>query len=229
MITRREEAMAAETMLTNGCIMKQIADDTKKTDDAEIRFYSESSNPAKYTPTTKWGQAGAKIIDDIQAMIKMLTTRGLPATDLIVAPDVAAIILNDAMIQKLLDIRNFNIGNIDPIALPNGVSRIAVLNIYGRLINVFCYDEQYQADGGKTEQYIPADHVILTAPEAGRTLRGAVSQLEQTDHMFHTYAAARVPKYYADVDGEMRTITLTACPLLVPNHKNPWVSAKVTV
>ncbi len=229
MITRREEVMAAETMLTNGCIMKQIGDDPQKTDDVEIRFYTESANPSKYTPTTKWGQAGAKIIDDIAAMIKMLTTRGLPATDLIVAPDVAAIILNDAAIKELLDIRNVNIGNIDPIALPNGVSRIAVLNVYGRMINVFSYDEQYTAEDGKTKQYIPNGYVILTAPAAGRTLRGAVTQIEQSDNIFHTYTGARVPKFYADVAGEKRTITLTACPLLVPISKNPWVSAKVTV
>ena len=30
LITNREEAMAAETMLTNGCIMKHIADDADK-------------------------------------------------------------------------------------------------------------------------------------------------------------------------------------------------------
>ena len=47
-ITRREEAMAAETMLTNGCIMKHIADDADESDEMEIRFYSEGSNPATY-------------------------------------------------------------------------------------------------------------------------------------------------------------------------------------
>ena len=33
LITNREEAMAAETMLTNGCIMKHIADDSDKGDE----------------------------------------------------------------------------------------------------------------------------------------------------------------------------------------------------
>ena len=46
LITNREEAMAAETMLTNGCIMKHIADDADKSDEMEIRFYSEGANPA---------------------------------------------------------------------------------------------------------------------------------------------------------------------------------------
>ena len=38
MIARRENAMAAEIMLTNGCVMKHIADDKDVTDDMEIRF-----------------------------------------------------------------------------------------------------------------------------------------------------------------------------------------------
>lgn len=229
MITRREEVMAAETMLTNGCIMKHMADDHTKGDDMEIRFYSEASNPASYTPATKWGQSGAKIVDDIHAMIQMLTSRGLPASDLIVAPDVAAIMLNDETILKLLDIRNYNIGAVDPIELPNGVARIMRLNVYGRMIDVFCYDEQYENEDGEMTPYIGAGQVVLTAPNAGRTLRGAVSQVEQSDGEMHTYTGARVPKYVADPNGNTRTVTLTACPLLVPNNKNPWVSAKVTV
>lgn len=228
MITRREEVMAAETMLKNGCVMKHIADDHTKGDDMEIRFYSESSNPSTYTPTTKWGTTGAKIIDDIHAMIQMLTKNGLAATDLIVAPDVAAIMLNDETILKLLDIRNYNIGMVEPIALPNGVARIMRLNVYGRMIDVFCYDEQYENEDGDLTPFIPAGNVVLTAPNAGRTLRGAVSQVEQADGELHTYTGARVPKYIADANGNTRTITLTACPLLVPNQKNPWVSAKVT-
>ena len=39
MISRREEAMAAETLLTNGCVMKHITDDPSKPEEKEIRFY----------------------------------------------------------------------------------------------------------------------------------------------------------------------------------------------
>lgn len=60
LITNREEAMAAETMLTNGCVMKHIADDVDKADEMEIRFYSEASNPATYTPTAKWDATGGQ-------------------------------------------------------------------------------------------------------------------------------------------------------------------------
>lgn len=76
MISRREEAMAAETMLNNGCIMKHYADDLTKYEEKEIRFYSESSNPAVYTPDVDWDAQGADIIGDIAAMARLLTSRG---------------------------------------------------------------------------------------------------------------------------------------------------------
>ncbi len=229
LITRREEAMVAETMLTNACIMKHYADDMKTVyDEKKIMFYEGDSNPATYTPTTKWGEVGAKILEDIYAMAMSLIERGLSASDLIVAPDVAQILLNDETIQKLLDIRNYNLGSITPMALPTGVTRLCMLNIYGIDITVFVYAEQYENDEGELTPFIPAGTVILTAPAAARTLYGAVTQLEQSDGRFHTYTGTRIPKYLADAVGNTRTITLSSCPLVVPNNKNPWVTSKVT-
>lgn len=227
MITRREEAMAAETLLTNGCIMKHYADDLSKFDEKEIRFYSGGSNPAVYTPTIDWDETGANIIPDIAVMIQFLTSRGLPATDLIVAPDVSATMMADPKIQKLLDIKNYNLGTVEPLALPAGAARIAILNVNGRMINMICYDETYENDNGVATQYIPAGHAVLTAPAAGRTLYGAVSQVEQSDGLFHTYTGRRVPKYISNAEGNSRSLTLTSCPLLIPNNKNAWITAKV--
>lgn len=229
MIIRREEVMAAEILTTNKCIMKHYADDMKTVvDEQEIKFFDEGSNPASYTPATKWGQAGARIIDDIHAMIQKLQKRGLPATDLLVAPDVATIIMNDEEIQKLLDLKNYNIGMVDPVELPDGVSRLCVLNVYGRRISVYSYAETYEDDNGDDAQYIPEGTVVLTAPAVGRTMYGAITQLEQSDGAFHTYTGRRVPKYLSDAVANTRSITVSSSPLLVPNRRNSFISSKVT-
>jgi hypothetical protein len=227
MISRREEYMASQTMLTNGCIMKHYADAGDKYEEKEIRFYSENTNPAVYTPTADWDESTAEIIADMALIAGMLTSRGLAATDLLVAPDVADSILGSEKIQKLLDLKNYNIGGVDPATLPEGATRIARLNVKGRMIDVICYEDTYEDDSGNAVQYIPAGYAIMTAAGAGRTLYGAVTQLEQADGQFHTYAARRVPKYIADAKGNTRTLTVTSCPLLIPNNKNPWIAAKV--
>jgi hypothetical protein len=92
---------------------------------------------------------------------------------------------------------------------------------------VYSYEETYTDDAGTDTLYIPSGKCILTAPGAGRTLYGAVSQVEQSDGQFHTYAGRRVPKYLANADKNTRELFLSSRPLLIPNNKNPFIVADV--
>ena len=226
MITRREEVMAAEVMQTNACVMKHIADDADVADEKHINFANGDST-WQYSPTGNWTKEYVGIGADLHTMARLLTKRGLGASELVVGADAADAILGNTEIQKLLDIKNYNAGRIDPKTLPNGATHIATLNVKGRLIDVICYDEEYTDLDGTVKPYIDPKTVILTAPAAGRTLYGAVSQVEQTDGLFHTYTGKRIPKYLSNADGNTRSLTLTACPLLIPNNKNPFIVAKV--
>ena len=226
-IPRREELMAAETMLTNGCVMKHIADDATKEDDMHIRFYNGEENPAHYTPTISWNDPNANIIKDLGVMIRMLTSKGLRATDLVCSPDVADAIVNNEKIKELLNNRRYEIGNVEPETLAPGAAIMAKLNIGGRIISVISYDETYTDDDGNDVQYIPSGKCILTAPACGRTLYGAVTQVEQADGEFHTHAGKRVPKYLSSAEGNTRSLTISSRPLLIPNHKNPFIAGDV--
>ena len=226
-ITRREEAMAAEVMLTNGCVMKHIADDVAEGDEQSIMFYSGDVNPAQYTPGVKWDADGANIEADIGNMARMLTKYGLRAADLVCSPDVAETIINDKKIQEKLNNRRYEVGDVKPEMLPAGAAIVARLNILGRIISVISYDETYTDDAGNDKLYIPAGKCVLTAPAAGRTAYGAVSQVEQSDGLVHTYAGKRVPKYLASAENNTRSLTISSCPLLMPNHKNAFISATV--
>ena len=230
MNTRRKEAMAAEVMFTNGCIMDEYVDDLNHYEEREVRFYDEEENPAVYTPTANWDtteESGKQMINDISAMISMLTSRGLPATEVLVAPDVADVILANEWIIKLLDNRNYQIGGVDPATLPAGASKIARLNIKGRMIDFLCYEDTYTDVDGSVKPFVPAGKIVVTAPAAGRTVYGAVSQVEQSDGEFHTYTGQNVPKYVSDATHNVREVTLTTAPLCIPNNENPFITAKV--
>lgn len=227
LIARREEAMAAEVMQTNACVMKHIADDKTESDDMEIRFYTDASNPASFTPSVKWDQSTANILADLDAMVQLLTKRGLPAADLVCAPDVADTIINNDKIAAILDNRRYELGSVEPTELAPGAAIMARLNVRGRMINIISYDETYTDDDGDDVPFITDGNCILTAPNAGRTAYGAVSQVEQSDGLFHTYTGRRVPKYLSDPDRNTRSLTMTSCPILMPKTKNPFIVASV--
>lgn len=225
MITNREEWMCAKALFENGYVMKHYVDG-KTEEDKEIRFYTEDKNPAVYTPSKNWSDPTADILGDLYNMARMLKKRGLPATDLIVEGTVADYIMNNNKIKEQLDNRRYEVGEIKPEELPEGVSILGRLNCKGIIITVFVYDETYENDEGADENFVPAGYVSLTAPSCGRTLYGSVEQLEE-DGQFHSWPGSRVPKYLADRKSNIREIGVSAKPLPIVNNKSPMVVAKV--
>ena len=225
-ITRREEWMCAQVMTENGVTLTQLADDDATGTPGVVKYYSEVSNPAAVSVATKWDAAGADILGDMAEMVRKLTRAGLPAQDFVCSPDVADAVINDEAIQKMLDNRRYDLGEVAPRVEAPGASLICVLNVRGHNIRVISYDEVYTDEDGEAQTYIPEGTGVMTAPRAGHTLYGAVSQVEQADGEFHTYGKRRVPKYVADPTGNVRTLALSARPLPAPLNKNPFIVAK---
>lgn len=227
---RRREAMAAEVIFTNGCIMKEYADDLTVAREREVRYYEEGTNPAQYTPSATWDlteESGKKMLNDLAAMVRMLSTRGLAATDVLVAPDVADVILGNAYIQKLLDNRRMEMGGIAPELLPSGAAKIARLNVKGRMLDILTYEDTYEEVDGTVKPYIPAGKIAVGAAGAGRTVFGAITQVEQHDGQFHTYTGTDIPKYISDPTSNVRTVELVSAPLCIPRNRNAFISATV--
>lgn len=229
MIDAREEYMAAQTLIHNGYKMKHYADEYggEKYQEFEIRFYDEEANPAVYTASEAWTTKNENILKDISIMSQMLTKRGLRATDLLVSPDVADILINNVYIQKLLDNRRLNLIDMNPVELPNGATSIGKINVFGRVIEIISYDMEYTDETNKTQAYLPEGTLILTAPNVGRTLYGAVTQMEESDRNFHTYPVKRVPHVVSNIDNSIRTLTEKARPLVIPNYKNSSIKGNI--
>lgn len=228
---RKLEAMAAEVLFTNALVVKEYGDDGKAIGEGkEIRFYEETTNPSIYTPTANWTTtkaSGKQIIDDVAAMVKMLSKRGIPATEVLMAPDVADILLNNEYILELLDNRRFEIGSMKPIELPDGVSRVANLNIKGRNIDFLTYDQEYFDEETSAEKpYIPYGKIILLAPGCGHTVYGGITQIED-DGNFHTYEGMNVPRYIVDKYSNTKMLAVRSAPLPLPHQESPWVVATV--
>lgn len=228
MHTMREEYIAAKCMFENGYVLRQYADKYGEGEyvEYEMRFYDGDSNPAVYIPGVKWDGSTSDKMADLYQMIRMLTTKGNRASEVLLGVDAADALMSDAKIKELLDLNNYNIGSINPMQLPQGAARLGILNVKGRNIDLLMYDETYvDEETGKDTPYIPAKSICMTAPGSGRLLRGAVSQIEQTDGQWHTYMGARIPRYWAEKDA--RELRVASRPLLIPRTKNPFITAAV--
>ena len=227
--TNREEYIAAKCMFENGYTLDQWADEygtTGKSRPYTMKFYTESSNPAVYTPGTKWSATGSDKMSDLLVMIRMLTNVGNAATDVLLGADAADSIMGDSVIQKLLDLKNYDAGQIAPQLMQDGAALLGILNVRGHRVNLITYDGTYKAEGtGTITPFVPKKQICVTAPNAGRAMYGCVTQTEQSDGQFHSYMGRRVPRYWTDKKG--RELRLAAKPLLVPRTKNPFICATV--
>lgn len=226
MITTREEFIASELLFKNGYTLKQYADKygEGEYEEFEMRFYDDA-NDAIYAPGTMWSEDGADIMGDLHQIIRMLTTNGNNASSVLLGSDVADALLKDATIQKQMDLARYNVGEIAPVALPQGAARLGRLNVRGRMVELLTYDGTYVNEEGVVTPFVPEKQICVTAPGAGRILYGAVTQMEQSDKQFHTYMGRRVPRYWAEKEG--RELRVASCPLFIPKTKNCFISATV--
>lgn len=232
-ISRAEELLAVKTILDNGATMRHQTDDPNIYQDIPAKFYDGVNNPALYTPQSTWTHSTksdetwtrGSWYSDMCNMISQLTKKGRPAKEFVISPDVAEFLLSDGWFLWMLDNRRVELGQLDPRELTEDAYQLCTFNFNGRTMPIIVHEGTYEDNAGNDTAYLPTETVICIAPNVGRGLYGAVSQVEK-DEKFHTYAGMRVPQHIATQRPPALETQLTARPLFVPNRANPWCVAK---
>ena len=229
MIDMREEYMAAKTLFDNGYELRHYADEYggNKYEEFTIHFYEEAENPSVYTPAVSWDDGGEQFYQDLRVMVRSLKRRGIPVADLLMGENVAVELFKNDFLLKLLDNRRVQIGELAPKEMPHGATSYGKISVDGTVLEMISYTLQYTDEQNKVQNLVPVDSIALTAPDTGRMLYGAVTQMEETDRKFHSYPAKRVPHVVSNVKDSIRTLTEKSRPLAVPKVKNSTISAKV--
>lgn len=230
LILRREEWMCAMTMIENGCTMQEYLDDKTKGDTLIVKFYDDESDHI-YTPAAKWNADGAAYADfknDIIAACRLLSRRGLPASDMVIGADVNSWLQSNEEFQKLLD-RNSGIitGLLNEQRTSyEGVTFLGQFNFGGFNLNIFCVDEEYEDEDGAAQKYFPSTSVLITAPGCGHLMYGQITQIDYGQEDYTTYVASRVPKLIVDQPNDIRKIRYGCRPLAAPKNYSPWIYMK---
>ena len=234
MIDRRREWMAAELLTTGKLTMTHYADEYgKKGVDFILQFYEEEFDN-EYVPEISWKDPDADIYGDLSRMIQKAAKNGQAVSDLICNPVVVEYIFKNKRMKEVLNSQVASTFiNLNFKDLPDGVSHVCTLNIYGRNISVFSYMEDYseknmETGEMETKSLIPEDTIVLAAPKMGKCVYGMITQMEEKDRDFHSYPKlSKVPKIYTDTKTDNRTVIVKSKPIVMPKNADGWVVSKV--
>lgn len=155
--TRREEWMAAQAIITGEIPIKGVG----VSENIDFQF----TNKIVLTGNERWGQSGAKILDNLGDWVDHVLTNGFANVDrAIFGKKAIRLLMADAEIQKRMDNRSFRIGEINPRDLPNGVRYYGHLN--DPSLDLYGYGEVYLDDwtdpeNPATKPLVPENSLVL--------------------------------------------------------------------
>lgn len=225
MIARREELMCVQSIFTGQIPI--IGDGLNEVIDFQFTNMETISQTAK-----KWSAATADPIGDLKRWHKMVQKRGFVNCNIcIMADDVATAFVNNEKVQKLLDVKNYNLAVIQPQQLPNGVTYIGT--IHELALDIYTYNEWYLDDWTKPEApeekpMVPDGTLALLSSAANYSMYyGAITLVDDVARTFRTVEGKYVPDTWVKRKPARRFLQLSSAPLSVPHDVDSWFVAKV--
>lgn len=203
-ISRREESMCIDMLFKGSVVVKGEGIEDK----------IEYGTIQEITPSTLWTQPNADVIEDIKGVITLIgETTGQKVEHIVMDPVAASLFTQNEKVLKLLDNKNYNIGEISPKELASGAIYIGTLAPFN--IPIYSYQTQHSVlkDDGKTyevKKMIPEGRVLF-APSNNVLHYGPAADIEKG-----IIVAERVP--FEDEDTKLNTLEIRteSRPLPVP-------------
>lgn len=225
-IARREEWMCAQAIFTGKIPI--IGEGVNEEIDFDFTNKTDYSNDSQ----KKWTASTSKKIQDLKTWRKEVQKNGFVNCNVcVMADDVAEEFLNDAAVQKLLDVKGYDLATIKPRELPNGVTYIGTL--HGEGLDIYTYNEWYLDDWTDPENpeqkpLVPPGHLALLSTAAEYSMNyGAITILDEQTGKFVTVEAQMVPETWVERRPSRRFFQLNSKPLPVPHEVDSWYVAKV--
>lgn len=180
----------------------------------------------KYVASKKWGEPGSNIAKDIDAVVDMVND-GLGTAEVIVmAPDVKAALFSNEKYLKLLDVRNFQAGELRQKYMQNGV---IFLGYTPGGQELYVYSRTYEDTAGKKHNFIPKGKLLVGSREMINMYHGPVTMVNQEGegNAFTTYIEKEVPFRFADINSNIVKQRLISRPMFAPKNVDGWAVAEV--
>lgn len=217
MITRREEWMAAQALLTGQ--VRLVGDGVDDT----VSFGLQSTHDITLGSGSRFGDSGVDIVEVLRGwQLIPVKDCGIAPTDIVMGTKVWNAIRKDKTLLESLDCKNLNIGSVDPGLRTDGTIYLGYLSEVG--CRLWTYAEWYlddlDPDGSglpKEKPMIPENKlVMLSTGLRGVRLYGAV--VDVTADGAALWTVPRAPKSWTEPDPSLRFLQMRSRPLLVPRE-----------
>lgn len=225
MISRREELMCVQSIFTGKIPI--IGEGLN-----EVIDFGFTNTETISTATKKWSNAGSDPIGDLKRWHKQVQKTGFTNCNAcVMADDVATAFVGHEKVQKVLDVRNYNLAVIQPRQLPNGVTYVGTIHELG--MDVYTYNEWYLDDWTDPETpeekpLVPDGMLAMLSTNANYSMYyGAITLIDEGTKEFRTVEGKYVPDTWVKRKPARRFLQLQSAPLSVPHDVDSWFTAKV--
>lgn len=218
MITRREEWMAVQAIVNHSVSI--VGEGVNET----VDFLFDASHTVTLVGTDLFTDAASRPIQLIETeRKKVLQDSGLPADYCLMGADVATAFLDNPNVQKELDLRRMNTGQVNWQELPDGVSYIG--DIKGGACGIYTYDEWYvDPVTGLEQPMFPVDKMIIGSSRARSTRNyGAIMDFSASG-TGQLRSARTFPKSWLTQDPSVYNLMVQGAPLPAPIQTGAYVT-----
>ena len=220
-LTRREEVMAAEALC-----LGQVTVSGEDYPTQVVNFQRDPSLTQVLTGDARWGEAGVKVLDNIEDWAGLVQRQSGAAPRTVVMDPLAwRLLKSDPQVERLLDIRRGTSTdlNIDPRVFGQGNDKARFAGSVGDF-DFWVYNDAYVDEQNTSRNLLPDYTVILASVSLleGTRCYGVI-QDEKAN-----YAATRYfSKSWLEEDPAVRWLLLQSAPLIVPYRPNASFCATV--
>ena len=222
MIEIREEWMCAKALFTGA------VDVSGEGVSQNIDFGMSNTHKVTLGTGVKWTDTGINPLTDIATWKTLIAKDSFLSADIVImGAGAAKAFINNAEVEKKLDIRNIDLGVIRPQELPSGAKYIGSDRLNG--VDYYTYEGYYvDPTTGVQSPFVPNGAVLLASKSARTSMMyGAVTIADENTKALLTYAMARVPDSWVSKKPAARFIQLNSRPLPVPHDIDGFVVATV--
>lgn len=224
MIARREEWMCAQ-QLVNGYV-DVIGDGVNY----RIDLLMDATHKTTLAGTDKWDNAASDPDSDITDAVRLISKdAGLSANIMIGNTATMGVYVKHAKVKDNLNTRRIDLGMIAPQDMGEGVSYYGYVNVDGKIIDLYGYDNWYVDDSDVEQPMIPNGQVIITTTKADfRRHYGAIVDLDAVDELGTSIVALpRFPKKWREKNPSADFLLVQSAPLPAAHQIDAIVSMKV--